>query len=50
MKKIIMKGLIITTIYAVAVMCTFVMSARIEKLDSNDKALLNNNSSIVNHN
>ena len=35
MKKIIKKGVCITLIYAVAVLCTFIMANRIEKLNEN---------------
>lgn len=45
MKKIIKRGLSITIIYLVAVLCTFLVTDRVNELD-NKTDLRNNNSSV----
>lgn len=44
MKKIIKKGMVVISIYLIAVVCTLLVTNRIEELDSNSN--LNTNSSL----
>ncbi len=45
MKKILRKGLIIISIYVVAVICTFMVTNRVQELDSSEN-LRNTNTSL----
>ncbi len=45
MKKMVKKGIGVTLIYVVAILCTFLVSNRVSELDNNAD-LRNNNSSI----
>ena len=45
MKKTLRKGLVIITIYFIAVICTFIVTNRVEELDSSN-TLRNENKSL----
>lgn len=48
MKRVLRKGFIVLTIYFTAVICTFLMTNRVQELDSNDSFRNKNKGLVVN--
>ena len=48
MKKIVRKGIVILSVYLIAVVCTFLVSDRVQELESNNNYKNTNKSLTVN--